>query len=733
MAVEANCNYCRDLHDDAGNTITVRPGKALPFGATLTPHGVQFSLFSRHATMVSLCLFSDSQDDTPTIEIDLIPEINRTGDCWHVLVEGIAPGQLYLYRVDGPYEPSEGHRFNANKLLIDPYAKALTGDFQWNLGEALGYDPESPEQDLSFSTTFDAAVMPKCIVIDDDRFDWQGDRPLNYPLYNTVIYEAHVKGLSKHPSSGVEHPGTFRGVIEMIPYLTSLGITSLELLPIQEFDEYEYNHRSNPETGQPLTNYWGYSSLAFFAPKARYCADGYRGEQVDEFKEMVRELHKAGIEVILDIVFNHTGEGDQMGHTLSFRGIDNSIYYILDENKRYYKNFSGCGNTLNCNHPVVRGLIIDSLRYWVQEMHVDGFRFDLGSILGRDQFGNLMENPPVINRIAEDPVLRGTKIIAEAWDAGGAYQVGSFPGGRWAEWNDRYRDTLRSYWRNDRGVLSDFATRFSGSSDLYKWNGRKPYHSINYVTAHDGFTLNDIVTYNEKHNFANGEENRDGHNHNITYNYGFEGETSDWNINENRNRQVKNFLASLLLSTGTPMMLAGDEFRRTQKGNNNAYCHDTPLSWMDYGDIEKHRDIFRFLVLVIQLRKEHPALQRQEFYLGKDLSDNQVLDIGWYNEYGSAVDWNRAENLLALRIDGSKKEIHADQDDWDFYIMMNPGLYDQYFSIPKPPAQQHWARIIDTAQPSPGDFLEPRDEKPLKGRVYLVESRSMVVLISRRD
>jgi isoamylase len=728
------CTFGCTYKDARGHEYTVRPGKAVPFGAYLTIHGTQFSLFSRHASSVSLCLFESSTDAKPALEIPLDPDLNRTGDCWHILVHGIGPGQLYLYRVDGPFEPDHGHRYNPKKLLVDPYAKALTGDYKWDLNESLGYDPSSPLKDLSRADHFNASKIPKCIVIDDEEFDWHGTRPLNYPLQETIIYEAHVRGLTKHPSSGVKHPGTYRGIIEMIPYLKSLGITSLELLPIQEFDEHEYSHRKNPENNEPLTNYWGYSTLAFFAPKASYAADGQQGEQVNEFKEMVRELHKAGIEVILDIVFNHTGEGDQMGHTLSFRGIDNSIYYLLSpESRRYYMNFSGCGNTLNCNHPVVRGLIIDSLRYWVQEMHIDGFRFDLGSILGRDEYGNMMENPPVLDRIAEDPVLRDTKIIAEAWDAGGAYQVGSFPGGRWCEWNDRFRDTIKSFWRNDQGMVSNFATRITGSSDLYKWDGRKPYHSINFITAHDGFTLNDLVTYNQKHNFANGEDNRDGHNHNISYNYGFEGETADPNISQIRNRQIKNMLASLLLSTGTPMILAGDEFRRTQKGNNNAYCHDTELSWMNYQYTDKHQDVLRFTKLVIQLRKDHPVFKRQEFYVGRDLSNNQVLDITWYNQYGTFVDWGKADNLLACRLDGSKKEIHADQDDWDFYIMMNPGLYDQYFTLCAPPKGQHWARIIDTSKPSPNDILEPGQEEQLIGSsYYLVESRTIVVLMSQR-
>lgn len=718
------------VKDRSGRSYELKPGKALPFGAHITPHGVQFSIFSRHASSVSLCFFNTSTDSTPVLEIELDPLINKTGDCWHVLVGGVGAGQLYLYRMDGPYAPYEGHRYNRNKLLIDPYTKALTGDFRWDLSAAMGYDISSPDLDLSFSKVFDAGVIPKCIVVDDE-FDWDGTRPLNYPLRDCVLYEVHLKGMSRHPSSGVRHPGTYRGVIEMIPYLKSLGITSVEFLPIQEFDEFEYGHRLNPETGEPLKNYWGYSTIAFYAPKASYAADGRMGQQVREFKEMVRELHKAGIEVILDIVFNHSGEGDQMGHTLSFRGIDNSIYYMLDENKRYYKNYSGCGNTMNCNHPVVRGLIIDCLRYWVQEMHVDGFRFDLGSILGRDENGNLMEDPPVLDRIAEDPVLRDTKIIAEAWDAGGAYQVGSFPGGRWAEWNDRFRDTARSYWRNDPRMRSLFATRISGSADLYSWNGRKPYHSINYVTAHDGFTLNDLVSYSRKYNFANGEDNRDGHNNSLSSNYGVEGETDNEAVNLIRRRQIKNFLGSLLLSTGTPMLLGGDEFRRTQKGNNNAYCHDNELSWMDYGHLKKHEEVHRFTRLLVQFRRAHPALKRQEFYTGLDSDNNSIPDIAWFNEQGGAVDWDADHNYLALRIDGSRTEIHRDQDDQDFYIMSNPAPEDQVFKLPPAPKGRIWARVIDTGLPGPEDIVEPDQEVPLEHQEeYLVKARSLVTLIS---
>jgi glycogen operon protein len=648
-------------------------------------------------------------------------------------VEGLTAGQFYLYRVDGPYSPSEGHRFNKNKVLIDPYTKALTGNFRWNLKDTFGFIPGHPDEDLSFSTDGDAGEIPKCIVVDDD-FDWQGDRPLNYPLRETVIYETHVRGLTSHPEAvkrfGLKNPGTFAGVAEMIPYLKGLGITSLELLPVAEFDEFEYEDRTNPVTGKPLKNYWGYSSIAFFAPKSSYAASCDKGDQVAEFKTMVRELHRAGIEVILDIVFNHTGEGDHKGHTFSFKGMDNSIYYMLTPDRRYYMNYSGCGNTLNCNHPVVRELIIQSLRYWVQDMHIDGFRFDLGSILGRDGSGNMMENPPVLERIAQDPVLRDTKIIAEAWDAAGAYQVGSFPGGRWAEWNDRFRDDVRSFWRGDPGKVSAFATRISGSADIYMQTGRKPYHSINYITAHDGFTLSDWVSYESKHNEANGEGNRDGSDNNLSRNWGVEGETGDMQVLITRSRMVRNMLATLLLSSGTPMILGGDEIRRSQGGNNNAYCHDNTISWYDFRTMDLHPGTYRFARLLIAFRNAHPVLQRGEFFLGKDLNDNDVPDISWFDENGKPVDWSRKENRLALRIDGSKEDSQNIRDDVDILMFFNSTGQTTRFLVPEPHEGERWARVIDTARPSPEDFLEDGDVVDVRaGSRYEVGYRSMAVLV----
>ncbi len=707
----------------------VSTGKPLPLGATLSEDGVNFSLFSRHATMVILLLFDAVEDTKPSQTIYLEPKKHRTGDIWHCHIQDIGAGAYYLYRVDGPYIPEKGFRFNINKVLIDPYAKALSDSTYWQMQEGMGYNPNMPGEDLSFSANDDIENHPKCIVV-DDAFDWQGDKPLNYPLRFSVLYETHVRGFTKHKSARVENPGTYLGLIEKIPYFKELGVTSIELLPVQEFNERELP-RTNPRTGEVLKNYWGYSTVAFFAPKSSYASDQSPAGAVREFKEMVRAFHKAGLEVILDIVFNHTAEGNEKGPTFSFRGIDNTIYYILDKNKRYYKNFSGCGNTLNCNHPVVRSFIIDCLRYWVVEMHVDGFRFDLGSILGRDQEGNLMENPPMLERIAEDPVLRNTKIIAEAWDAGGAYQVGWFPGGRWAEWNDRYRDDIRKFWRGDAHETRHFATRVSGSSDLYLRDGRKPFHSINFITSHDGFTMNDLVSYEQKHNEENGEDSRDGSNANYSSNYGYEGHTVNPVIEAIRERQIRNFFATLLLSLGTPMLLGGDEFRRTQHGNNNAYCQDNDVSWFNWELLEKNKAIFRFVKQLIALRLRHPTFLRPEFYTGENGS-YAIPDISWFNHKGDEPDWNNECKGLAFRVDGSKADTWADRDDNDFLFMVNAGMRPLIFTLPEALEDKKWVRVIDTSLPSPHDIVDPGKEEELENpKQYLVEDRTLVLLMSK--
>jgi len=700
--------------------LSFETGKALPFGTQVRTNGVNFSLFSRNATSVTLDLFESETDEVPSISYEFDPVINRTGDIWHVYVRHLKPYALYLYRVDGPFDLEKGHRFNKNTYLLDPYAKELTPT---SLFENLptDYAPPSDSMDVLLSKLPPASKFPKCVVIDDNDFDWQKDMPLNYPLRQSVLYEAHLKAFTQSSTSGVKHPGTYKGLIEKIPYLKELGVTSIELMPVQEFDEYE-NSNINPENGQRLKNFWGYSTIAFFAPKASYAANNIPGGVVREFKEMVLELHKNKLELILDIVFNHTAEGNEHGVTMSFRGLENSVYYMLgDYSKSQYKNYSGCGNTLNCNHPVMRTFIIDCLLYWVTEMHVDGFRFD-----------KLMENPPMLERIAEDPVLGNTKIIAEAWDAGGAYQVGRFPGGRWAEWNDRYRDDVRRFFRGDDFLSNAVATRLTGSSDLYLRDGRKPFHSVNFITSHDGFTLNDLVSFNKKHNEQNGESNRDGTENNNSFNYGYEGETSNPKIEELRNRQIKNMLLFMAVSQGTPMILYGDEFRRTQNGNNNAYCQDSEQYFVNWTNRNLYSDIFRFTKKAISFRFHHPAFRRPEFFCGQDLSYNSLPDIAWFDANGNIPDWQKINHFLACRLDGSHAEILNDIDDNDFYLMFNTSEHDITVKIPPPRKGKKWYRVVDTFKPCPNDFLDAGEEEILQPQdIYILPFRSAAVLLSK--
>ncbi|MGA9134081.1 MAG: glycogen debranching protein GlgX, partial [Candidatus Sulfotelmatobacter sp.] len=622
----------RGLHDyisEISEHADVRAGSPLPLGTQERGGGVNFAIFSRYASRVRLELFDHPEDAVPARVIDLDSARNRTGDVWHVWVEGTGPGQLYAYRVDGPYEPSEGHRFNFNRLLLDPFATAISQLPRWDFALARGYDSSAPEQDLAISKLNNSSSMPKCVFV-NEPFEWDGDQPPRHPWSKTVIYETHVRGFTIHPKSGVGHPGTYRGLLEKIPYLKELGITAVELMPVQEFNESSVT-RKNPQTNQLLRNYWGYDPVAFFAPKASYSSSGGLGQQKLEFKEMVRAFHEAGIEVILDVVFNHTAEGDQLGPTLCFRGMDNAIFYTLADNKRFYKDYTGTGNTINANHPVVRDHILSALRYWMVEMHVDGFRFDLASVLGRGRSGNLLSNPPLLERIAEDPILRDVKIIAEAWDAAGAYEVGSFSERRWSEWNGRYRDDVRRFWRGDGGMLGLFASRICGSADIYTKSGKGPEGSINFVTCHDGFTLNDLVSYRYKHNEANGENNHDGTNANFSENYGAEGETTDAGIETLRKRQIKNFLLTLLISRGVPMLLGGDEFRRTQRGNNNAYCQDNETSWVDWTNLEQHQEIYRFARGMIAFRRAHSILSQEHFYTH--------AEIRWFNPHGGLPHW----------------------------------------------------------------------------------------------
>ena len=706
------------------------PGTPLPLGASVAEGGVNFSVFSRNATKVFLEFYSASEDSEPYAQVEFSPSENRTGDIWHAFVPGIKPGSLYLFRVDGPFEPSKGHRFNVHQRLFDPYAKTITPvSVFYNLPP--DYSAPLDKNDVEHGKNQRAKVFPKCVVIDNENFDWQGDRPINRPLSESVIYEVHLKGFTAGKNAGVSCPGTYAGFIEKIPYLKDLGITAVELLPIFEFDEFE-NSNVNPRTGERMKNYWGYSTINFLSPKASFAADKTPGGCVNEFKTLVRELHKAGIEVILDVVFNHTAEGNEHGVALNFRGFENSVYYTLvGSHKEYYMNFSGCGNTMNCNHPIVRNFIIDSLRYRVLNYHVDGFRFDLASILSRGQEGDLLKFPPLTNAIAEDPVLGKTKIIAEPWDAGGAYQLGGFPGGRrWAEWNDRFRDDIRRFWRGDEYVSTNAATRISGSSDLFTISGRAPYHSINYVCCHDGFTMNDLVSYNGKHNDENGEGNRDGSDSNWSYNHGYEGPTLNPVIEKMRNRQMRNYMLTLLISQGTPMILGGDEFRRGQQGNNNAYCQDNDISWFDWENCSLNSALVSFTRKAIRLRKNHPVFRRTEFFKGS--MAGKKPDIQWYAADGSNPDWSKISRFLAFRLLGTFNSGAGKISDNDFFIAANTDRQDIMLRIPAITDSRKWYRIADTSIEDETSLLSVENAETLISQDrYVLPASSMLILVAK--
>lgn len=676
--------------------ISSQPGAPEPLGAIQTGFGINFALFSRHATSVTLVIEEKRKGKRITTEFPFDPVLNKTGDIWHMLLCEASPSLRYGYRLSGPHDPKgSGHWYNQSRILIDPYTKELHSPAWGRERGCLGSSP--------------------CCLLHHQDYDWQGDRPLNTPLSDSIIYEMHVRGFTRHPSSGVRHPGTFKGVTEKIPYLQELGITAVELMPVTEFDENEVIFK-NPDTGKRLKNYWGYSPLSFFAPKTAYSSKA--GRPLDEFRDMVRSLHQAGIEVILDIVYNHTAEGGENGPTTSFRGIDNTIYYLLDPWTRAYLNFSGCGNTCNCNHPVVRTLIMDALRWWVVHMHVDGFRFDLASILGRDQEGHVLANPPMVEMIAEDPILADSKIIAEAWDAAGLYQVGSFSRHhRWAEWNGRFRDDTRAFMRGDAGKIPALATRIAGSSDLYQQSGKRPYNSINFITSHDGFTLQDLVSYDSKHNRINGEENRDGDNHNLSWNSGFEGDIDNPQIIHLRNRRVRTMAVILFLSQGVPMMVAGDEFGRSQQGNNNAWCQDNEISWLYWGLINKHPDRFRFFKKLIHLRRKHPVFRREDFFLEKN-NENEPIhlrEISWQGLRPGEQDWCNDCHTLAFTLNGS---LLPNGGDDDFFIMLNGHREETRTFTVSPLPSQHskrkWKKIIDTAGSPPADFVELHEAKVIQ-------------------
>ncbi|OCL27597.1 glycogen debranching enzyme GlgX [Orenia metallireducens] len=687
--------------------IKIRRGKALPFGATIVPGGVNFSVFSKHATSCELVLFRKHEKEPFTIIP--FPDEFRIGNVFTMMVFDIDYENIeYGYRMDGPYDPREGFWFDKEKILLDPYAKAIGGREVW------GKEPD-----------WDNQFQHRSRIIFDD-FDWQGDRPLEIDMKDLVIYETHVRGFTKHSSSDVKYPGTFAAIREKIPYLKKLGINCIELLPVFEFDEFEHS-RISKVTGERLMNYWGYSAVGFFAPKAGYAATGKYGMEVDELKNLVKELHKNGIEVILDVVFNHTAEGNEKGPYISYRGIDNKTYYLLTP-QGYYYNFSGCGNTLNCNNPIVRNMILDCLRYWAAEYHIDGFRFDLASILSRDQKGAPMVNPPLLEALAHDPVLGKCKLIAEAWDAGGLYQVGSFPAwGRWAEWNGQYRDDLRRFLKGNGDMVGRIVQRVQGSPDLY--SDRGPTASVNFITCHDGFTLMDLFSYNRKHNDANGENNRDGADENYSWNFGHEGPTDDYSINRERIKQVKNAITILLLSRGVPMLLAGDEFGNTQFGNNNAYCQDNEISWLNWDLLEENREIFDYFKKMIEFRKKHPVLRAEQFSTAYNSSG--YPEVSWHGQKAWNFNFGSSTLTMAVMFAGGAED-YGTEDDEFIYAAINMHWELHGFELPELPEGKKWYVVANTGMIPPQDMWDEGNHKKLEDQnEVLVGARSIILLTAK--
>src|SRR5215469_10056767 len=677
-------------------------GQSAPLGATICPGGVNFSLFSRKASNVDL-LFFDREDDTrPSRVIHLDPVTNHTYHYWHVFVPSAQPGQIYGYRVAGSSDPANGMRFDPGKILLDPYGRGIVV-------------PKNYDRDAASRSGDNTAVAMKSVIVDPHLYDWEGDKPLKRPSSQTIVYEMHVKGFTRHPNSGVTEKtrGTYHGLIEKIPYLQDLGISAVELLPIFQFDAQD--------CPPGLVNYWGYAPVSFFAPHQAYSSRQDVMGPVDEFRDMVKALHRVGFEVILDVVFNHTAEGDHNGPTICFRGLDNNAYYVLEQDRARYANYSGTGNTLNANHPIVRRMILDSLRYWVKEMHVDGFRFDLAAILERDESGRSMPNPPVLWDIESDPDLAGIKLIAEAWDAAGLYKVGSFIGDSWKEWNGRFRDDVRSFFRGEDHSVRQFADRLAGSPAIYGHKEREAEQSVNFVTCHDGFTLNDLVSYNSKHNEANGEINRDGSNDNRSWNCGVEGPTDDPAVEKLRNRQIKNLLTVTMLSVGMPMLLMGDEVRRTQLGNNNAYCQDNETSWFDWTLLTKHADIHRFVTLLNArrvLRDPKPERQR--------VSLNQLLHgvkLTWHGVKLNHPDWGEHSHSIAFTAELRQEMLL-------FHVILNAYWQPLDFELPwlDNVPEHSWRRWIDTALESPHDILEWEKAESLHGYKYRADSRSVIIL-----
>ena len=683
---------------------TIAQGTSAPLGASVSLDGVNFSVFSRQATAIDILLFDGVDDARPTRTIRL-DRLNRTYHYWHAFVPGVRPGQLYGYRVEGPFDPARGLRFDPGKVLLDPYGRGVAVPERYSREAACRFGDDT------------TVTAMKSVVIDPRAYDWEGDAPLRRPPARTIVYEMHVGGFTKHPSSGVPEKtrGTYAGLIEKIPYLKDLGVTALELLPIFQFD---------PLAAPPgLVNYWGYQPVSFFSPHQAYSSRQDPLGPADEFRDMVKALHRAGLEVILDVVFNHTAESGHDGPTLSFRGLDNHAYYILEDGGGRYADYSGCGNTLNANQPIVRRMIVDSIRYWVEEMHVDGFRFDLASILARGASGEVLPSPPVLWDIESDPALAGTKFIAEAWDAAGLYQVGSFIGDAWKEWNGRFRDDVRAFFRGGDGTVGRFADRLVGSPELYAHKQREPEQSVNFVTCHDGFTLNDLVSYNGKHNEANLENNRDGGNDNHSWNCGVEGPTDDPAIERLRNRQVKNFLATTLLSVGLPMILMGDEVRRTQHGNNNLYCHDDEQAWLDWTLLDRHRDLYRF-VSVLNARRVQRTLRHQ----AQRLSLAQLIgqaNKAWHGVKLHQPDWSAWSHSLAFTAELKDEGVLG-------HFIFNAYWEPLKFELPPVASARPdpWRRWIDTALESPDDIVSWPEAPSVPGYLYRADARSVVVLFA---
>lgn len=706
MATDIRIDYY-PTHEEQG--IKFRRGRVLPFGATMVPNGINFSIHSSAAFDCTLVLFERGEAE-PFAEIKF-PDEFRTGSVYAMTVFDLDYERLeYGYRMDGPFKPEEGHRFDKSIILSDPYAKAIGGRDTW-LGE--------PKWDNIYP-------YRSRLVFED--FDWENDHPLETPIEDLIIYEMHVRGFTKHPTAEVKNPGTFAAIRSKIAYLKELGINCVELMPIYEFDEWE-NSRENPVTGGLIVNFWGYSTVNFFSPKAGYAATGKFGMQVDELKTLVKELHKNGIEVMLDVVFNHTAEGDHRGHTISFRGIDNKTYYMLTP-EGYYFNFSGTGNTLNCNNPVVRNMVLDCLRYWAAEYHIDGFRFDLAAILGRDQNGAPLSNPPLLESLAYDPVLSKCKLVAEAWDAGGLYQVGSFPAyGRWAEWNGKYRDSIRKFLKGDEGLVGEIAQCIQGWPDLYYYRG--PTASINFIACHDGFTLYDLFAYNQKHNEANGENNNDGGNDNHSWNCGVEGETDDAFINQLRHKQIKNALAILMVSQGVPMILSGDEMGVTKYGNNNTYCHDNELNWTDWSLLEKNADLFNFAKQIFRFRKAHPVLRSKTHFQHRDYVNSGFPDISFHGTQAWSPDFGSSSRCLAFMLDGAHAKTGTIRDDM-VYVAMNSYWDALYYELPTLPVGRNWYLVVNTDMPTGQDAYGVGTEPKLEDQTrFLVGGRATVILIGK--